>query len=344
MCGIAGIARFTGPALPQDAIAVGQMLGVLAHRGPDGDGIRRVEGATLGHRRLAILDLSDAAAEPMSNEAGTLWLTYNRESNNFAEPRADLLSPGQQFRSRNDGEVLIHGYETWDVAGLLKRVRGMFAFGLYDASRGRLVLARDRAGIKPLYHAVAADGGSLAFASEVRALRRSGLAPADEDPDAMLGFLALGSVPAPRTMFKGVRCLPPGHFLIGDRSGVHEERYWALPSLQDGHRDARSCRFGADLPDTVARHLMSDVPLGLFLSGGVDSVALAFLASRDPAPSLHTLTVTFDEPEFTEEAAARRAARAYRTEHHEVRMTSADFVQELPSFLEAVDQPTNDGL
>jgi asparagine synthase (glutamine-hydrolysing) len=344
MCGIAGVARFTGRTLPQDAVAVRRMLDVQAHRGPDGDGLQQVGGAVLGHRRLAIIDLSDAAAEPMSNEDGSVWLTYNGEIDNFAELRAELLSLGHRFRSRNDGEVLVHGYETWDVAGLLGRLRGMFAFALYDAGRGRLLLARDRLGIKPLYYAVASDGGSLAFASEVRALRRSGVVPPDEDPDAMVGFLALGSVPAPRTMFRGVRCLRPGHFLIAGPSGIREERYWTLPAIQDGGREAGSDGLRVDLRDTVARHLVSDVPLGLFLSGGVDSAALASLASRDPDLSLHTLTVTFDEPDFSEEAGARRAAQAYRTEHHEVLVTSTDFARELPTFLDAIDQPTNDGL
>lgn len=344
MCGIAGFARFAGSPLPEDAVAVRRMLDAQGHRGPDGAGLWRSGGAVLGHRRLAIIDLSEAAAEPMSNEDGSVWLTYNGEIYNFGELRAELVSLGHRFRSRSDGEVLIHGYESWGIAGLLGRLRGMFAFGLYDAGAGRLMLARDRLGIKPLYYAAAPDGASLAFASEVRALERSGAVTADQDPDALVGFLALGSVPAPRTILRGVRCLRPGHYLVGDRTGVREARYWTLPAIQSADGSEAQDRLGAGLSDTVARHLVSDVPVGLFLSGGVDSVALAALARRDLGLALHTLTVTFDEPEFTEEVAARRAARAFRTEHHEVPVTSADFAKELPAFLEALDQPTNDGL
>lgn len=344
MCGIAGIARFHGPSLPGDAATILRMLDTQAHRGPDGAGIWQADGGVLGHRRLAIIDLSDAAAEPMSNEDGSVWLTYNGEIYNFAELRTELLALGHRFRSRGDSEVLIHGYESWDIAGLLRRLRGMFAFGLYDERRRRLLLARDRVGIKPLYYAVGPEGASLAFASEVRALRRSGLVSADEDPDALVGFLALGSVPAPRTILRGVRCLRPGHLLIGERGGVREERYWTLPTIQEAGEAGPPDRLGEGLRDNVARHLVSDVPVGLFLSGGVDSVALASLARRDADLSLHTLTVTFDEADYTEEAAARRAARTYRTEHHEVPVSSTDFAQELSPFLEALDQPTNDGL
>jgi asparagine synthase (glutamine-hydrolysing) len=344
MCGIAGIFRRDGPGPQTDVAAVGRMLDAQAHRGPDGSGLHRIGGAVLGHRRLSIIDLSAAAAQPMPNEDGTLWVTYNGEIYNFPELRCELLGLGHVFRSRTDSEVLVHGYEAWGVPGLLERLRGMFAFALYDAPAGRLILARDRLGIKPLYYAPGRESDVLVFASEVRSLDRSGLVGRDEDPDALLGFLALGSVPAPRTILRDVRCLRPGHYLVADRDGLSERCYWKFPSMVGEDVGEWTERVGERLRDAVARHLVSDVPLGLFLSGGVDSAALAALASRASSAPLHTLTVTFEEPEFTEAALARQVAQTYRTEHHEVLVTGADFLAELPLFLEAMDQPTHDGL
>lgn len=345
MCGIAGIARLDGTLAPGDGDAVRRMLEAQGHRGPDGSGLHRAGRAVLGHRRLAIIDLSAAAAQPMANEDGTIWLTYNGELYNHAELRDELVALGHRFRSRGDSEVLLHGYEAWGIPGLLGRLEGMFGFALYDAPRARLVLARDRLGIKPLYYAVARDGTWVAFASEVRALGRSGLVARDPDPDALLGFLALGSVPAPSTMLRPVRCLRPGHYLVAGRGGLSERRYWELPGpaaapvTGDPVRDLRE-----RLPRVVARHLVSDVPVGLFLSGGVDSAALAALARPLAPDGLHTLTVTFAEGELDEGPLARRVAAAFGTEHHEVPVTAEDFLQEVPAFFEAMDQPTHDGV
>jgi asparagine synthase (glutamine-hydrolysing) len=345
MCGIAGVARLDGVLAPGDAEAVRRMRDAQGHRGPDGSGLHLAGRAVLGHRRLAIIDLSAAAAQPMTNEDGTIWLTYNGEIYNHVELRDELVGLGHRFRSRADSEVLLHGYEAWGIPGLLERLEGMFGFALYDAPRERLVLARDRLGIKPLYYAVAGEGTSVAFASEVRALVRSGLVGRDPDPDALLGFLALGAVPAPRTVLRHARCLRPGHYLLAERGGVTERRYWELPGPVPAPVDDDPVRdLGARLSRVVARHLVSDVPLGLFLSGGVDSAALAALARRSVPGGLHTLTVTFAEPELDEAPVARRVAAAFGTEHHEVPVTAADFLQELPVFFEAMDQPTHDGV
>ncbi|MGA2742207.1 MAG: asparagine synthase (glutamine-hydrolyzing), partial [Bryobacteraceae bacterium] len=231
--------------------------------------------------------------------------------------------------------------EEWGIEGLLRRLRGMFAFALYD-NRGTqplCVLARDRLGIKPLYYIARPD--SIAFASEVKALVASGLVPNRKNPSAMAGLLLFGSVPAPSTGIQGVNCLLPGHYLVSSAAGVATRKYWEPGA--DTEPRASSSGLRATLADAVNRHLVSDVPLGVFLSGGVDSAALVALASR-ARPALTTLTVVFDEREFSEGAEARRIAQEFRTDHREVRVTSEDFMRELPNVLRVMDQPTNDGV
>lgn len=341
MCGIAGLFRVEGSVAPTDTFAVHRMLDVQASRGPDGAYVHQVDGVVLGHRRLAILDLSDAARQPMRDERGDVWLTYNGEIYNFVELRSELERLGHRFRSRGDSEVIVHGYEAWGAEGLLPRLRGMFAFALYDRRQARLVLARDRIGIKPLYY-VRSDGDrSVGFASEVRALVEAGVAPADRDPSALIGFLCLGTVPAPRTIVQAVRSLPPGHYLTAERAGVALHRYWTPPP-PEGEVDTTGLE--QVLEDAVRRHLVSDVPVGVFLSGGVDSAGLVAVATRLGSARLHTLTVTFGERGFDEGDEARRLAEAFGTAHDAILVEAGDFVRELPAFFEAMDQPTHDGV
>ncbi len=328
------------------------MTGAQAHRGPDGFDDYADHRVALGHRRLSIIDVSAAGAQPMCNEDRSVWVTYNGELYNFRDLRRELVAHGHTFHSRTDTEVIVHGYEQWGAEGLLTRLHGMFAFGLYDARAG-LLLARDRLGIKPLYYA-SAPTGALLFASEVRALVASGLVPKQSDEDSVIGFLLTGSIPFPGTIVKGVRTLEPGHYLWCRDGETVVRKYWDLtyrPS--DAAADGQSV--GSLLQEAVSRHLVSDVPLGIFLSGGVDSGAIVAWASRalqdgrgpglaSPLHPLKTLTVTFDEPEFDEAAAARAVSDRFQTEHHEVRVTRSDFVAELPNILAAMDQPTNDGV
>ena len=338
MCGIAGIFRTGGDTTPADRAAVERMAAAETHRGPDDAGMFQDARIVLGHRRLSIIDLSPTGHQPMSNEDGAVWVTYNGEIYNYAELAAEL--PGHRFVSRCDTEVLLHGYEEWGIDGLLRRLRGMFAFAMYD-NRGPqplCLLARDRLGIKPLYYVARPD--SIAFASEVKALVVSGLVPNRKNLTAMAGLLLLGSVPAPATGTQGVKCLLPGHYLVAGGGGVTTRKYWepdapAEPGSASALREA--------LADAVNRHLVGDVPVGVFLSGGVDSAALVALASRATS-SLATLTVVFDEREFSEGAEARRIAQEFGTDHREVRVTSQDFMRELPNVLRVMDQPTNDGV
>jgi len=343
MCGIAGLAR-TGGLAPDDANSVTRMLNAEIRRGPDGEGLWCGPDVALGHRRLSIIDLSAAGTQPMANEDGSVRVTFNGEIYNYRELHADLAGAGHIFRSQTDTEVIVHGYEQWGIEGLLGRLRGMFAFGLYDMRRG-LILARDRLGIKPLYYAE--KSGLVVFASEVRALLQSGQIPADRDRKAMTGFLMLGAVPQPRTIIKGVRCLPPGSWVECSSDSVVERRYWDLRETVSTQTTESDDQLGLILNDVVKRHLISDVPLGVFLSGGVDSAALVALTSRvreQHGTTLSTLTVVFDEHQYSEASPAAAIARRFNTDHREIRVTSADFHNELPKFLAAMDQPTNDGV
>jgi asparagine synthase (glutamine-hydrolysing) len=345
MCGIAGLVRHDALA-PDDPAAVVRMTEAQTHRGPDTGGYYRDHCVVLGHRRLSIIDVSTAGSQPMSNEDGSIWLTYNGELYNHPELRSQLVSRGHQFRSRTDTEVIVHGYEEWGVEGLLEKLRGMFAFGLYDSRLG-LLLARDRLGIKPLYYHLGPHG-LVMFASEVRALVASGQVSNERDMDAVAGFLLAGSVAAPRTIVRGVSSLLPGHYMLCRPEGAIIRKYWDLGVVQGGEPGAAEAteRVRALLQDAVCRHLESDVPLGVFLSGGVDSGAVVALASRARAgvPPLTTLTVTFDEPELSEGPETEELAGRFHTDHREVRVTRAEFVSELPTIFAAMDQPTNDGV
>jgi asparagine synthase (glutamine-hydrolysing) len=285
----------------------------------------------------------------MCNEDSTVWIAFNGEIYNFLELRKTLADAGHRVRSRTDTEVLIHGYEEWGIEKLLEKLRGMFAFALYDSAQSRLILARDRFGIKPLYYVKGPEDGWVAFASETKALVAGGLASPELDRSALAGFLLLGSIPAPATIRKSVRCLPAGHYMVLCRGENIEPRsYWNFAEAIAGERERQRCgsvpSIAETLEEAVASHLVSDAPLGVFLSGGMDSAAVAALASRTYPGSLKTLTVTFAEAAYNEAAEARAASRAFGTDHEELRVTSADFLSELPSFLAAMDQPTNDGV
>lgn len=348
MCGIAGLMRSFRNASADpagDRAAVSRILDAELHRGPDGWGIHAAGGAVLGHRRLSIIDLSEAGLQPMTNEDGSLYVTFNGEIYNYLELRAELMGAGHVFGSHTDTEVLLHGYEQWGMDGLVGRLRGMFAFALHDARKG-LFIARDRLGIKPLYYHATRD--LIVFASEVKALMESGLVPSERDRRALTGFLMTGTVPQPLTIVKAVKCLPPGHWAEWREGELKLHRYWDLelpPATSGDPADAES--LGPLLEDLVRRHLISDVPVGVFLSGGVDSAGLVAIASRvrkQDAHSLTTLTVVFDEQQFSEASPAAEIAKKFGTRHQEVHVSEADFRRDLPAFLASMDQPTNDGV
>ena len=332
MCGICGYVSREGEATAE---AVRAMAGTLAHRGPDGEGVH-VEGPVgLGHRRLSIIDLSEAASEPMTNEDGSLWLTFNGEIYNFREIRRGLEAR-HRFRSRSDGEVILHLYEEKGCAAVAD-LDGMFAFALWDAKRRRLLLARDRAGKKPLFYH---DGPRLfAFASETKALLAHPGVPHERDPDALPLFLTYGYVPTPGTVYRGIRALPPGHLMAVTEAGAEApQRYWRArfdsggPAVATGVTDAEAEeRFRTLLRQAVERRLVADVPLGAFLSGGLDSSTVVALMAETAGGRVKTFTIGFSgHTEYDERAHARVVAERFSTEHTE-------FVVE-PKALDLVDR------
>ncbi len=344
MCGILGTAS-GDPDLSDDLVAAG--LKHLAHRGPEA--ARQVllrtgdRACILGHTRLRIIDVREEADQPIQNEDGSVQVVFNGELYNFVELRAELVAVGHRFSSETDTEVLVHLYEEadGDVATMLSRLRGMFAFALWDAARGRLVLARDRLGIKPLYHASLPHGG-VAFASEAMALVSSGLVDAGPDTASLVGYLLWGSVQGPRTILGGVQELPPGSYLTWDERGEQVVRWWQ-PTFDGtlGERDALD-QLRSTLEDAVRRHLIADREIGLFLSGGVDSGAIATLAAK--AGAVRSLTVTFPDAGHDEGGLAGATAASLGFQHDAVPVTGADIASALPTIAGAMDQPTGDGV
>jgi asparagine synthase (glutamine-hydrolysing) len=331
VCGICGIATASGAVDPERLAAMAQ---TLVHRGPDSEG-RFVEGGIgLAARRLAIIDLA-AGDQPIANEDGTVTVVQNGEIYNYRELLAELEGLGHRFRTHCDTEVHVHGYEEWGVA-YLERLRGMFAVALWDARERRLVLARDRFGIKPLY--VREVGGELAFASELDALPRGEI-----DLDALEAFLATNSVPTPLSIFREIRKLAPGHVLVWHDGHSRTERFarpGPLPVRTDDEAELlEECR--ARLRDSVRAHLVSDVPVGVLLSGGVDSGALAALAAQESSEPVRTFSIGFEEASFDELDGARAVAARYGTLHRELTLRP-DAAQLLPALAAAFDEPFAD--
>jgi asparagine synthase (glutamine-hydrolysing) len=309
MCGIAGLSW-------EDEGCLRRMTDALAHRGPDDHGLRVGDGFSIGHRRLSILDLSPAGHNPMPNEDGSVQVVHNGEIYNYRDLRKELEQLGHRFRSHTDTEVIVHAYEEWGPA-CVERFLGMFAFCVHDVARGRLFLARDRLGVKPLYYA--ARSGRFAFASEIKALLECPLVPREVDPQALFHYLGFEFVPAERTLFAGVRKLPPGHRLLVERDGVPRiERWWDVsfePKAELSRPDAEA-RLRELLRVAVERRLQADVPVGVFLSGGIDSSTLVALMAERMTDPIPTFTIAYADESFSELPYAEIVARRFRLDHH----------------------------
>ncbi len=331
MCGICGIATANGHA---DVEALRAMSAQLVHRGPDSGGEHLDREVALGARRLSIIDLA-GGDQPIANEDGSVVVVQNGEIYNYPELRLELERAGHVFHTGCDTEAHVHLYEEYGT-GFAERLRGMFAVAIWDASRRRLVLARDRYGIKPLYYRNV--GGELRFASELRALPRGEI-----DTDALEAFLAFNSIPAPYSIFRDIRKLPAGHVLVWENRSVTIERF-ARPGpteVRDGDEAELVEELRARLRDSVKAHLLSDVPVGVLLSGGVDSAALAALAAQETPERVHTFTIGFAEKSFDERDDARLVAERYGTEHHEL-LVKPDPELLLNALAEAFDEPFAD--
>ena len=315
MCGIAGRFNFLSGS-PVDGALIQRMCQLLAHRGPDGEGIH-VEGPVgLGHRRLAIIDLSPAARQPMGTADGQLWITHNGEAYNFQALRTALQARGHRFRSQSDTEAILLAYREFGVESL-DRLRGMYAFAIWDAERRTLLLARDRLGKKPLYYLL--DRAGIAFASEPKAFLADPEFKAQPDLEAISQYLTYQYVPSPLTAFQGIRKLPPAHYLLVQDGQVSVRRYWKLRYTPKRHltEEAACEELLARLREAVRLRLTSDVPLGAFLSGGIDSGTVVALMADLGARPVKTFSIGFEEKEYDELAYARLVARRYQTEHHE---------------------------
>ena len=356
MCGIAGAVGFVNSEIAQ---AVRAMDAAQRHRGPDahgfwssldnphGEDLSHDRGAILAHRRLAILDLSNAGAQPMIDPSSGAVIVYNGEVYNFAEIRHDLEATGENFVSNCDTEVVLRAIVKWGVDAV-RKFRGMFALAVWEPVTRRLHLVRDRVGIKPLYVAEVTYGSqrTLIFASELRAILNSGMIERRIDPYGLFTYLWNGFVHGPYTIVRDIRLVPAGTTMTIDagQPATEPRAYWSLPSAPSVYRAEAVDELRHELQTAVKLRLISDVPLGVFLSGGIDSSAIAALATRCAASTLHTFTIGFDDPTYDESRYATAVADALGTHHTCLRLTEDMFRQRLEHALRSVDQPTFDGI
>jgi asparagine synthase (glutamine-hydrolysing) len=341
MCGICGLISRAGDSAPDRAV-LERMSARLAHRGPDSSGVIEAEGAALAARRLSIIDLP-GGDQPVSNEDRSVWLVQNGEIYNYRELRDELEAKGHRFASHGDTEVLVHLYEELGL-DFVSRLRGMFAIAVWDSARRRLVLARDRFGIKPLYYGEA--GGTFCFASELTALLAQPAFSKQIDPRALQAYLAFNSIPAPLTIFRAARKLPAGSLLTHEDGETRVRRYARpAPAPADELRGGSAGELAPELLEvlrnSVRAHLVADVPVGVTLSGGVDSGGITALAAQESGYRVKTFSIGFEESSFNELETARLVARRYGTDHHEL-VLRPEVTELLPKLAMAFDEPLGD--
>jgi asparagine synthase (glutamine-hydrolysing) len=344
MCGICGIVNFNATE-PVDRQVLQSMTSAQAHRGPDDHGYFVEQNVGLGHRRLSIIDLS-GGKQPMFNEDGSVVVVFNGEIYNYADLSSDLVSRGHRFTTRSDTETIVHAYEEYGN-DCMRDFRGMFAFAIWDRRRRRLTLVRDRLGIKPVYYYLGKE--FIVFASEIKSLLQHPGVPREVDRQSVDLYLSLRYVPGPRTMFKGIFKLQPGHFLTADENGVKIRKYWDLKYTSDRKIDLDEFRHL--LEESVRLRLISEVPLGVFLSGGLDSTAmLAMMSKFSEGERVKTFSVGYDtdgtaDPEIEEAnefTFARQAAAHFGAEHHEFRLSADAFRDAIPTMIHHLDEPMAD--
>ena len=338
MCGICGV-FCSDRTQHANREALAAMNRQIVHRGPDDDGFFVEDNIGLAMRRLSIIDVQ-AGHQPLSNELGSIWIVFNGEIYNHQDLRKDLEMRGHRYRTHSDTESIVHLYEEYGTK-CVEHLRGMFAFAIWDRPRKTLFIARDRLGIKPLYYRY--DGRTLLFGSEIKTiLAYPGVHP-EFDSSTLAEYLAFGYLSGEQTMYAGIRKLMPGHTLSVDESGELQIRqYWDLTiNADDGSRPAASyvSQYREQLEQCVASHLMSDVPLGVFLSGGLDSSAIAALTTKIRKEPIETFSVGYGEEAFSELPYARSVAQHLRSKHHEVHLSRDEFFQTLPRLIWHEDEP-----
>ncbi len=336
MCGICGIVSFTDKDIDENLL--GRMGSLLHHRGPDENGIYNKGRVGLSHYRLSIIDLS-GGHQPMGNEDGSLWITYNGEIYNHLELRRELQQKGHKYATKSDTETILHAYEEYGP-DVVNRLRGMFAFAIWDEKKSRLFCARDRFGIKPFYYYESNE--KFVFASEIKAVLEDDSIQREMNIDSLPEYLFFGYPTQGRSMFENVSVLPPGHTLTINGSKTELHQYWDVPehvsdeSLPQEHYENELERL---LSESVRMHLMSDVPLGVFLSGGVDSSLIAAMAGRDLNNELNTFSVGYDDKHNSELPYAKIVSEYLNTKHHEITISCRDFAENLPRLIWQEDEP-----
>ena len=335
MCGICGIALKKG--LVEES-KLRSMTNILRHRGPDDEGVFVSGNIGLGHSRLSIIDVKKGH-QPMANEDGTIWVVYNGEIYNHDEIRRELISRGHEYKTRSDTETILHLYEDKELEGV-NQIRGMFAYSLWDSSKRRLILVRDRLGVKPLYYYF--DNGTLIWGSEIKAILESGYVKPRLRLESLPDYLANRYTCGEETLFEGVKRLLPGHLMVWENGKIEIRCYWDLlfrePDVSYRETDLIE-EFRALFQESIRLRLMSDVPLGMFLSGGIDSSAIAAMMSGMVDQPIKTFSVAFGEREANELHYARIISKMYKTEHHEVIVKPGDFFKELPRLIWQEDEP-----
>lgn len=338
MCGICGKVTLAGDQLVEPII-VKRMMDTLVHRGPDDEGMYLGGQAVLGHRRLAIIDLN-TGKQPISNEDRTVWIVFNGEIYNFKQLRHELVETGHRFETQTDTEVIVHLYEEHGE-GCVARLRGMFAFAIWDVRKKKLVLARDRVGIKPLYYFL--NGKSLVFASEIKALLVDPSVNREIDPQVIDKFLTFLYTPGPETLIRNVRKLEPGHYLVLQDGNIRVLEYWDLTfpnDIRNGNLEGAATELIELLRETVRDHMISDVPVGVLLSGGVDSTGLLSFCMQETDKHVKTFTIGFEGEQFADERKyARLAVQQYGNKHYEMTISPEAFRDFLPSYVWHMEEP-----
>jgi asparagine synthase (glutamine-hydrolysing) len=347
MCGIVGFLTSKATNVPEYDF-LQKMRDILIHRGPDdfGEYIRPLDEkgpfVFLGHRRLSIIDLG-TGHQPLSNEDGTIWVIFNGEIYNFKELREELKGRSHQFRTHSDTEVIVHAYEEYKE-NCFRYLNGMFAIAIWDEKRNRLILARDRLGKKPLYYSPI--NKTFVFASELKAIMAYPSFPRVVDPVSFMKYLFFEFIPCPRTIFKDARKIPAASYLIWDNKKIEVKQYWSPFELQKGEKNLSEAeaelRMMELLKESVKRRLISDVPLGVFLSGGIDSSAITALAQKEVPGRIKTFSIGFKDPSFDESKYASLASKYIGTEHHEQMMTPQDLLDLVPNLPDILDEPMAD--
>jgi asparagine synthase (glutamine-hydrolysing) len=336
MCGIAGICHIDGNKA--DSYLLQRMTESVRHRGPDGSGAFLSDNVAFGHRRLSIIDL-EGGSQPISNEDGSVHVVFNGEIYNFIELREELKSKGHNFRTRSDTEVIVHGYEEWGLS-CVQRFNGIFAFALWDARQQQLMLARDHLGVKPLYYHF--RDGRLLFASEIKAILEAQDCPREVCLPALAMLFTLRYVPAPSTLFAGVLKLRPGHLLLANSRGIDVQRYWHWRPRRPGNFNERKVidQYRELLQDSIRLQMRSDVPVGLYLSSGIDSSALLAVMRQYTGAALHTFTIGFEDGEASNETNdARKLAERFGAEHSEMILGPRDYERYYERYLWDLEEP-----